>query len=432
MKDAKIIGIPLPLYLGIGVLLTVAMYAGALPGDFTGAFAITVYWGSLFMWLGVKIPIVNTYMGGQILLPLVACSLMSKYGFFPEETVKTVKSLMGGGFQNLYIAALITGSILTMNKHSLIKSVAKYLPCILVSQICSILAIIGATLLVRKDIFDGLFMVGLPCMAGGSGAAMTTLPTMYASILGLDFDQLSSSLMTVLMVANILAIVFAAIMDKIGKVHPAWSGEGNLLMESGQAVKEDVAEAKEAKKNGVDIASFGAGLLITVVVYTCGSLVAHIPGLSKIHLLAWTIIIACILKLSSILPENVETSVNNYFNYMMKNLLCVVAGGIGIASFDITSAAAALANPANIFIVVVGVLAATISAMIVGRMLGLYPIETGISVGLCSCNIGGSGDLAVLMAANRMNLLPFASISTRIGGALMLVWISLLMPMFIK
>ena len=44
-----------------------------------------------------------------------------------------------------------------------------------------------------------------------------TLPTMYASILGLDFDQLSSSLMAVLMVANILAIVFAAIMDKIGK-----------------------------------------------------------------------------------------------------------------------------------------------------------------------------------------------------------------------
>ena len=65
MKDAKIIGIPLPLYLAIGVLLTVAMYVGALPGDFTGAFAIAVYWGSLFMWLGAKIPIVNTYMGDK-------------------------------------------------------------------------------------------------------------------------------------------------------------------------------------------------------------------------------------------------------------------------------------------------------------------------------------------------------------------------------
>lgn len=430
LKKEKIIGIPLWLYLILGVILMTAVYTGSLPKDFTGAFAVTVYWGSLFMWLGAKIPIVNTYMGGQILLPLVACSLMSQYGIFPEETVATVKSLMNGGFQNLYIAALITGSILSMDKGALIKSVAKYMPCIIVSQVCSILAIIGASFLVRKDLFDGLFMVGLPCMAGGSGAAMTTLPTMYASMLDMDFDKLSSSLMAVLMVANILAIVFAAILNKVGKVKPEWSGEGNLLMASGQAVKESENSGK--KQEPIDIKSFGAGLLMVVMVYTCGSIVGHIPGLSKIHMLAWTIIIACVIKVAGILPKGVETSVQNYFNYMMKNLLCVVAGGIGIASFNISSAAAALTNPANLFIVVVGVLAATISAMLIGRILGLYPIETGISVGLCSCNIGGSGDLAVLMAADRMNLLPFASISTRIGGALMLVWISFLMPFFIS
>ena len=89
MKDAKIIGIPLPLYLAIGVLLTVAMYVGALPGDFTGAFAIAVYWGSLFMWLGAKIPIVNTYMGGQILL---------KVWIFPGNNCKNCKNAYGRRF----------------------------------------------------------------------------------------------------------------------------------------------------------------------------------------------------------------------------------------------------------------------------------------------------------------------------------------------
>lgn len=417
------------MYLCIGVLLMIAVYTGSLPGEFTGAFAVTVYWGSLFMWIGGKVPIVNSYMGGPVLVPLVACSLMSYFGIFPKETVATVKSLMSGGFQNLYIATLITGSIMTMDKNSLIKSIAKYLPCILASQACAILAIIGASFIVGKDIFDGLFMVGLPCMAGGSGAAMTTLPTMYASMLGMDFDELSSSLMAVLMVANILAIVLGSVMDKIGKVKPSWTGNGNLLMETGKASMEETEEAA-GKKAPLDIKSFGAGLLITVMVYTCGNILGNLPVLNKVHMLAWTIILACALKLSGILPEEVETSVNNYYNYMMKNLLCVVVGGVGIASFNIVSAGAALANPANLFIVVVGVLAATISAMGIGRVLGLYPIETGISVGLCSCNIGGSGDLAVLMAADRMKLLPFASISTRIGGALMLVWISLLMPLF--
>ena len=428
LKKVNIIGIPLWLYLIIGVLLMTAVYTNSLPNEFIGTFAMCVYWGSLLMWAGSKIPIVNSYMGGQVLLPLVVCSLMSMYKIVPESTVGTIKSLMSGGFQNLYIAALITGSIISMDRKTLLKAVAKYMPCIIVSQICVIAAVAGATLLVRKDLFEGLLMVGLPCMAGGSGSAMTTLPTMYASMLGLDFETVSSSLMAVLMVANILAIVFSALLSKLGDRKTEWTGHGNILM----ADKDDTIEAdKQKTSTPLDISSFGSGLLMTCMIYIIGNIIGHIPGFSKIHMLAWTIIVACVIKATGVLPEKVETSCTNYYNYMMKNLLCVVCAGIGFSSFNMASAASVLSNPANLFIVVVAIIAATVSAMIVGRLMELYPVETGISVGLCSCCIGGSGDLAVLMAADRMNLLPFASISTRIGGALMLVWISLLMPMFI-
>jgi len=53
----------------------------------------------------------------------------------------------------------------------------------------------------------------------------------------------------------------------------------------------------------------------------------------------------------------------------------------------------------------------------VGRRLGMYPIESAI-VNACHSGQGGTGDIAILTAANRMQLMPFAQIATRIGGAI--------------
>jgi Na+/citrate or Na+/malate symporter len=57
------------------------------------------------------------------------------------------------------------------------------------------------------------------------------------------------------------------------------------------------------------------------------------------------------------------------------------------------------------------------SGFVVGKWMNLYPIETAI-VNACHSGQGGTGDVAILTAANRMQLMPFAQIATRIGGAL--------------
>ncbi|MGT0148953.1 2-hydroxycarboxylate transporter family protein [Vibrio metschnikovii] len=56
-----------------------------------------------------------------------------------------------------------------------------------------------------------------------------------------------------------------------------------------------------------------------------------------------------------------------------------------------------------------------------GRLIGFNLIEAAITAGLCMANMGGTGDVAVLAASKRMELMPFAQISSRIGGALMLI-----------
>ncbi len=77
---------------------------------------------------------------------------------------------------------------------------------------------------------------------------------------------------------------------------------------------------------------------------------------------------------------------------------------------------AALA-PANLVTIVATVATLMATGFMVGRWIKLYPIDTAI-VNACHSGQGGTGDVAILTAANRMQLMPFAQIATRIGGAI--------------
>ena len=75
----------------------------------------------------------------------------------------------------------------------------------------------------------------------------------------------------------------------------------------------------------------------------------------------------------------------------------------------------------GVLIVVIAVVTITLTAAFIGgRFMGFYPLEASIAAGMCTTNMGGSGNVAVLSSAHRMELLPFAQIVTRSCGALML------------
>jgi Na+/citrate or Na+/malate symporter len=76
--------------------------------------------------------------------------------------------------------------------------------------------------------------------------------------------------------------------------------------------------------------------------------------------------------------------------------------------------------PANLVTIFVTVLTMVGSGFYVARLLKMYPIDTAI-VSACRCGQGGTGDVAILSAANRLQLMPFAQIGTRIGGALTVI-----------
>ena len=89
---------------------------------------------------------------------------------------------------------------------------------------------------------------------------------------------------------------------------------------------------------------------------------------------------------------------------------------IGVALTPWQTLIAAFALP-KLLTIVATVLSLVGSGFVVGKWVNLYPIDTAI-VNACHSGQGGTGDVAILTAANRMQLMPFAQIATRIGGAI--------------
>lgn len=86
-------------------------------------------------------------------------------------------------------------------------------------------------------------------------------------------------------------------------------------------------------------------------------------------------------------------------------------------------------NLSNIITILSVVVTMMVVGFFTGKWLNMYPIETAI-INACHSGQGGTGDVAILSAAERLELMPFAQVSTRIGGAITVSLTLLLLHQF--
>ncbi|MCX7971240.1 MAG: 2-hydroxycarboxylate transporter family protein, partial [Negativicutes bacterium] len=200
------------------------------------------------------------------------------------------------------------------------------------------------------------------------------------------------------------------------RLRPDWTGNGQLMPLKD---RDDTVAAEADDKSGrISLEGLGAGLLLSTVFFIAGLGMERI--LPKIHAFAWMILMVAVVKALGILPRSCEVAARNWFQFVAVNLTGALLVGIGVAYTDLGQIIAALSWQYIVLVlaVVLGAIAGTWAG---GRLVGFYPVESCLTAGLCMTNMGGTGDVAVLSAARRMNALPFAQISSRIGGAIMLI-----------
>lgn len=332
-----------------------------------------------------------------------------------------------GGFLDFYIAALITGSILGMNRKLLIKAAIRYLPCILGSVIMALLLVGGVGLLLGKSVGESIAYIGIPIMGGGMGAGAVPISKVFESALNIPSETILSKLVPAVALGNAVAIVAGGLLNRLGKVKPSLTGNGQLVRSNDDSLK------AEKKENIIleDVKDYGAGIVIATAFFTFGAILAFLfekIGI-KIHSYAWMIISVVIVKAAGIVPEKIEHVAEGWYNFVAKNFTAALMLGIGMAYTNLGQIFEAF-TPSYVILVLAVIIGAIIGAGIVGYFVGFYPIETALTAGLCMANMGGTGDVAVLTAADRMELMPFAQISSRLGGALIILLASVLVPIF--
>ncbi|MGN0267195.1 MAG: 2-hydroxycarboxylate transporter family protein [Lachnospiraceae bacterium] len=417
MKSVRITGIPLPAYLLITAIVGVTLLKGWLPGGMLGALIVMMIFGGLFNTLGNNLPIIKTYLGGGAIVCIFASAALVYAGLIPAEVVTNIDEFMNTtGFLNFYIAALITGSILGMDRSLLLKAAIRFLPVALCAMTMAILAVGIVGQIVGFGFVDAVMYVAIPMMGGGMGAGVVPLSGMYAQALGVESSGIISRMIPASTLGNVTAIVGAGLLAKLGEVKPSLSGNGKLM-------KNHDDQMNETANQELTLQNLGIGLINAMFFFVLGTIINHfVPA---IHAYAWMIILVAVCKAAGVLPNEFEAAAQQWSQFVMKNWTSALLVGIGISMIDLGAVAKAI-SPMYLLLVFVVVGGVALGAGIGGKLVGFYPIESSITAGLCTTNMGGTGDIAVLSAARRMELLPFAQISTRICGALILIVSSIL------
>ena len=256
---------------------------------------------------------------------------------------------------------------------------------------------------------DVLFYIIVPIMGGGVGEGAIPLTIGYSSILDQPQGDLLARVLPAVLVGNLTAIIAAGCLNYLGKKKPHLTGEGRLVV----GTTDDFLEKQEKHNVSVEVNDIAAALTTAVTLYLVGMLSFQ---LFKFPAPVVMLFIAVLMKLLQLVSPRIQSGSYTVYKLCLTMVAypMLFAFGLVLTPWDKLIAGF---TPANLLTIVSTVLGLITAGFYSAKWVGLYPIDAAIIAGTHS-GMGGAGDIAILSASNRMRLMPFAQIATRIGGGI--------------
>ena len=407
MKDFKVAGFPLPLYVLILALTAACMFTGCVPKSLVPAFLVLMVFGEGLNAIGNNVPVVKTYLGGSVIC-ILGSAILTAGGLIPEQTIETLDYFVNdSGFL-----------LFNIDRNLLLRATVKLLPVAVISLSMGILLSGIMGIILGEGFWGGILYIGVPMTSGGMTAGTVPLSAMYSQALGVEAADVLTKMAPATVLGNCVAIIFGGLLNNFGKKHPETTGNG-VLVNDGKTVK----KTPPLKPT---FASLCTGMIIAFAFYQLGAILHRFVPVIPTY--AWMIIAVVLVKGTGIMSEELEDAAREWGQFAIKSWTAAALAGIGFTLIDLNTILKTL-TPLYLITVVLIVGIITLTASVLGKLVGFFPLESAIAAGMCTTNMGGSGNVAVLSSAHRMELLPFAQIVTRSCGALMLTLGGILVQM---
>ncbi|MDO0824856.1 2-hydroxycarboxylate transporter family protein [Desulfosporosinus nitroreducens] len=422
LSSVKVGVLPLPLYLILaGIIFAASMY-GQLPADMIGGFAVIMVMGILLGDIGLRVPILKE-IGGPAILAILVPSTMVFYNLINPSALKAITAIMKtSNFLYFYISVLVVGSILGMNRKVLVQGFARMFVPLIVGTAAAISAGLLVGTLFGYSIHRTFFYIIIPIVGGGIGEGILPLSLGYSAILNIPQEALIGQLIPAAVIGNIVAIVCAGLLKRLGEKKPELTGNG-VLVKTGD--DSEILNAKGMADKPIDFPLMGAGILMACAFFIFGKVASPFIGIPGAIIMIFA---AAIVKYLNIMPAKMEQGSFHLYKFVSSSLTWPLMVGLGVLYTPLKDVIATV-TPGYLVVCASVVIAMISSGYFIGRFMNMYPIESAIVTG-CHSGLGGTGDVAILSASNRMELMPFAQISTRIGGASMIVLATILIKLW--
>lgn len=412
MDTWKVGIIPLPLFILAGVLIAIDCLGGKLPSDIVVMVATLAFFGFACGEFGKQLPIVGKLGAAAICATFIPSALVY-YGLLPDSVVEsTIKFYKSTNILYLYICCIIVGSIMSMNRQVLIQGFLRIFFPMLCGEIVGMIVGMGVGLALGLEPFQIFFFIILPIMAGGVGEGAIPLSIGYATLLHMDQGVALGRILPMVMLGSLTAIIIAGCLNQLGKRYPHLTGEGQLIPNSNSR-DDKIANLSGAFTGKTDVTTLASGVLLAVLLYMLGMLGHELIGLpAPVGML----FIAVLVKLTHGVSPRILEGSQVVYKFFQTSVTYPVLFAVGVAITPWQELVNAF-TLTNLLVIISTVSALVVTGFFVGKKIGMHPIDVAI-VSCCQSGQGGTGDVAILTAGNRMSLMPFAQIATRIGGAI--------------